>query len=191
MSNILVFLLIFLLNPSTVTAGGGRFNLYQATTNRFAVKETIITAQIYQAGTTSSPSAGERIEFRINNPQPGDRCVTPNERTDNTGVTYATCYANSERTMEVKAVSLDNGDESSIYLLHFINPPKPTIKPTSKPKPTLTPSPIIQPSITPSPMPPTPLIDSTITHQPAPAPQIRNGLIVWLQYWLNRLVLKK
>ncbi|MCX6817201.1 MAG: hypothetical protein NTZ93_05025 [Candidatus Beckwithbacteria bacterium] len=151
-SLLLAIILNFFLVTSVI-AGGGRMVLMHNSTNTYSVKEDIISAQVFLAGSNNrSPSSGERVEFRIKNPQAGDNCVTAAQTTDNLGTIYATCYANSQREMEVYLYSLDKQDESSIYLLHFLNPPKPSLIPTPSPsfvivpRPSLSPSPSLQPS---------------------------------------------
>ncbi len=128
-----------------INAGGGRMILMHNSTSNWGIKEDIISAQVFNEGSQQSYSFGEKMEFRIKNPQIGDHCITEQSVTDKLGLVYGTCYADSKREMEVYLYSLDRHDESSIYILHFIDPPKPSLIPSPSsiiiPRSSLSPSP--------------------------------------------------
>jgi hypothetical protein len=136
----------------TVQAGGGRMMLYTMQSSPYNVKEGRILAQVYKDGAQNTGwSIGEKMEFRIVNPQPGDYCKTDESPTKENGFIGAWCYANSAREMEVYLYSLDLSDRSSSYILNFIDPPKATATPTAKP--VATKAPTIAPTITPTTVP--------------------------------------
>jgi hypothetical protein len=152
----IIFLLLFFcfisLLTNAVQAGGGRMMLYTMQSSPYNVKEGRILAQVYKdGGHDTGWSVGEKMEFRIANPQPGDYCKTDESPTKENGFIGAWCYANSAREMEVYLYSLDLSDRSSSYMLHFIDPPKATATPTAKPVATKAPS--VAPTSTPTTVP--------------------------------------
>lgn len=168
---VITVVLLGLLNGSPALAGGGRISIYTTDTynGQYPVgREVNIQAQVFTEGSSNTVhSVGERVEFRIRNPRPGDRCVTIKERTDDVGHTRAECRVTQPGTLTTYVYSLDDGYESSEYPLTFIVYATPTPVPTPKstvaptPKPVATVVPTSMPVIAPAPM---------VTATPAPEP---------------------
>lgn len=182
-SLVLVTAIFLVLLTQSANAGGGRFLLYQKASNPWNVKQGVITSQVFIDGALSGFSSGERVEFRIKNPQANDRCVNGSEKTNETGVIWATCYADSARQMEVYVHSLDKGDESSIAILNFIDPPTPTLVPTRVPTrvPTYSPTPTVS----------SPSLEPTETPIPSPVPTSNNHVdrsSFFLIRWIYKVI---
>lgn len=144
---ILVILILFFLFKLPVQAGGGRILVYTGNNrnNYYYVGEEInVQAQVFkESPSTSDFSVGENVEFRVENPRPGDKCVTKTAKTTDLGMTNAVCTASTPGQILVYVHSLDDGYDSSRIVMYFYARPAPTatpVPPTSAPMPTAIPT---------------------------------------------------
>ncbi len=113
-----------------VYAGGGRFNIESFSSPGFTdangvyVQSWIFKKDLYVA------SVGEKAEFRIQNPRPGDKCITTTGTSNDNGQIFGQCFATKAGQILVYVHSIDNNDDSSQYILYFYD--KPTPIPTKK-----------------------------------------------------------
>lgn len=150
LSGLFVGVFSILMLSTRALAGGGRMMLYTMSGSPYNIKEARILAQVYKEGSQDTGwSVGEKMEFRIVNPQPGDYCKTDDSPTKENGFIGAWCYADSAREMEVYLYSLDLSDRSGSYILHFIDEPKSYAAPYGESKATATPIATPRPTATP------------------------------------------
>lgn len=151
---LLTFLMFNFALISTVWAGGGRILIYTADNhkNYYYVGHPVnVLAQVFkESPSTSNFSVGEHVEFRIENPKPGDSCVTGTTITTDMGMTNASCVASTPGQLTIYVHSLDADYDSSRYVLSFYPNPTPTVKPTAIPTkiPTMAPTATLAPQPT-------------------------------------------
>ncbi|PJC34364.1 hypothetical protein CO006_02055 [Candidatus Roizmanbacteria bacterium CG_4_8_14_3_um_filter_35_14] len=142
----IILLSIIFLAPIHIFAGGGRFRLESYNGPGIAgSKKVNIQAWISK---TDSPAAsvGERAEFRIHSPKPGDECHTFSSQANENGIIFGECSSTQPGQILAYVYSFDANEDSSDYVLYFTlpiptNTPMPT--PTSKSLPTNIPTPIL------------------------------------------------
>lgn len=159
-----VFVCFFALDLIT-SAGGGRIEL--SVIDEFGIigaKNVRVEAKISKQD-YSGPSVGERAEFRLVNPRPGDICTTENPISDNNGIIRGECKADEAGGLTFYVHSFDYNEDSytSFFQIHNLPPTIPTAvpaqtlstpqsrpKPGSKisPTPTQTPTPTPKPTLT-------------------------------------------
>lgn len=145
---LLLLFLVSLLLSLPVFAGGGRF-IIKADNNIAVVGDTIpVYAIIYTSGAMNDLDVGERAEFRLVIPHEGS-CTTTQNTTGKDGKIYGHCTYSKAGQLAIYVQSLDNGDKSSYYFLHFTE--KPSVPPTPTPLSIIKSSPLLVPSQIPSP----------------------------------------
>jgi hypothetical protein len=168
----IVLFLLSLLLPFSVFAGGGRIEIENFNgTGLTGSSGLYIQARIYSQD-HSRTIAGEKAAFQIQNPRSGDRCITSNEISSEYGQIFGQCFAEEPGTITVYVHSSTNGDNSSVYLLHFItlstqSTRQPTRQPTQIPSSVIQKKPTIFISPTPTKQIELPIITSTPTLSPS------------------------
>ncbi len=119
------FLFVFL-NP--IYAGAGRIEIENLNEVGYSGQSGMyIQARIYN-DSHANTVAGEKAEFQVKNPRPGDRCITTNTTANEYGQIFGQCFAEQPGTITIYVHSLDQGDDSSEYLLTFVTPKPTTIQ---------------------------------------------------------------
>lgn len=163
MKKLLFTILLLVLLPITVFAGGGRILIYTSDNlggYYYVNSDTYVLAQVFVPDSSNTiSSVGERAEFRIENPRAGDSCVNEIEQTTELGLLRARCRVSQPGTLTVYVYSFADNYESSRYILNFYAAPSPTTIPTQLPtvipttvKSTLTPTIAVNNSITTAPV---------------------------------------
>ena len=155
--------LVVLFSTKLVVAGRGRFDITVFGSPSVTGQKPGINVQVWvRSPDRNRLMVGERVEFRVKNPRPGDSCTTFNNVVDKNGQVFGKCFATEAGIVTIYVYSLDNSDQSSESLLYFNNPtPTPTPKAkllTPTPMPTLYLSPttgsvFVSPTLPPSPTP--------------------------------------
>ena len=130
-------ILLLMLLPISVFAGGGRILIYTSDNlggYYYVNSDMYVLAQVFVQDTSNTVSSvGERAEFRIENPRAGDSCVNEIEQTTELGLLRARCRVSQPGTLTVYVYSFADNYESSRYLLHFYAVPSATNIPTQQP----------------------------------------------------------
>lgn len=152
LASVIIFFACLIVFSKLSFAGGGRILITTSDTMQgyyFVNRDVYVLAQVFKTGPTAADfSAGEHVEFRIQNPRPGDVCVTETAYTTDAGMTNARCSATTPGQMFVYVHSFDDNYDSSQYVLNFYPLPTPTVQPTQKILPTATTR--VIPSLTPT-----------------------------------------
>lgn len=143
---VIAYLMFFV--PVAVFAGGGRYNLESYNGPGIANSKGVnIQVWIYKPNSHEA-AVGERAEFRIRDPRPGDNCQTFNTQANEYGIIFGKCSVTQAGQILAYVHSFDVNDDSSPYVLYFNNP-SPTL--TSIPLPTATPVITLRPTANPTP----------------------------------------
>lgn len=129
----LVLLLLQFIQPFPVAAAG-RLQMEAPEHSGHAGSSVEVKVKLLQGDAEDSqPSTGEKAEFKIQNPESGQSCITNPAPSDSSGYVYGTCKSDTSGSIEVYAHSIDRGDTSDDLTLSFDEEKeKPTPDPNTK-----------------------------------------------------------